>query len=184
MSENSQNRESSDGQSGGSDDNTIQNQCPICHNEITNRALTDSCLHEFCYQCLRQSSLHNNLCHHCWTLYSNIIHDIRSDTQFSRAPVSDPNDNPLALMSIVVNTRLVGLRDRLTVERQRLREEMRLLREQNSELDDNQRTRMQSLMRSLTLINETTNVLNDISQDLTSNTMIRGTGVLVNSGMT
>ncbi|XP_054160012.1 uncharacterized protein LOC128958221 [Oppia nitens] len=62
--------------------------CLICLKVMTNRSLTDTCLHQFCYECLRKwSSDGNCLCPVCRQNYKNIIHNIVSADQYDREPV-------------------------------------------------------------------------------------------------
>ena len=124
----------SNGQNPNPNDNTqsIANrsegsQCPVCQNPIANRALTDTCLHEFCFECLRQSSLRNNHCPHCQTQYANIIHNIQSNSQFQQTRVNDPDSDHMFIISVVIDA-IQGLQKRLCEERQRLIEEVTPMR--------------------------------------------------------
>ncbi len=92
---NSGSDESNDGKK---DDNykkqTEQNEdriCRICLNQINNRALTDTCLHQFCFECIRQWSRTRNECPFCRNVYHNITYNIRSETSFDQIPVQNPN---------------------------------------------------------------------------------------------
>jgi hypothetical protein len=58
-------------------------QCSVCLEDIKNRCVTNSCRHEFCFKCLKKWSKEKNYCPLCRTVYSQIIHNIRSDKEFN-----------------------------------------------------------------------------------------------------
>ncbi|XP_054159834.1 putative uncharacterized protein DDB_G0286901 [Oppia nitens] len=125
MSENNKNINSKDQPLDPSDDTTQPNhneniplQCPVCHNHIDNRSLTDTCLHEFCYNCLLEASHTNNRCPVCRQEYNNIIHNIQSENHFQQTPISHNNDRQV--MQFLMNARLNQMRYRLINDRQRL----------------------------------------------------------------
>lgn len=94
QSTNSGSDDSKDSKEDNNKKQTEQNEdgiCPICHNQITNRALTDTCLHQFCFECIRQWSRTRNECPFCRNVYHNITHNIRSETSFDQIPVRNPN---------------------------------------------------------------------------------------------
>ena len=148
-------------------------QCPVCQNTIVNRALTDTCLHEFCFECLRESSLHNNSCPHCRTQYSNIIHDIQSNSQFQQTRVNDPDRNCMFITAVVIVGRIQGLQTRLHEERRRLTEDVRQMRNRSTEnqkngisLSETEQTALNTMERSLRAIEDTIPLLGDISDEM------------------
>ena len=68
-------------------------ECPICMGLVEDRALTDSCLHEFCRKCIEKWSHNHNKCPICRRVYTSIIHNIISETEYNRIPVSKPSSN-------------------------------------------------------------------------------------------
>ena len=59
--------------------------CPICKGEVMDRALTDTCLHEFCLKCLKDwSEIPHNTCPVCRQTYRNIISNIKSNDVFDQ----------------------------------------------------------------------------------------------------
>ena len=148
-------------------------QCPVCQNTIANRALTDTCLHEFCFECLRESSLRNDRCPHCRTQYSHIIHNIVSETQFSQTPVNDGSGSHMSLLSIVISSRLNSLRERLAEERSRLTEDMQRMRNMStnekssfSRLSESEESALNTMQRSLSVVNDAIVILDDISDEV------------------
>jgi len=65
-----------------SNDNRIEQNCRICLNQITNRSLTDTCRHQFCFNCLRQWSKRHNKCPFYRRIYRNVLNNVRSETLF------------------------------------------------------------------------------------------------------
>ncbi len=81
----------SNGRSNGSrrgNDEVSSENCAICLENITNRSLTDPCLHAFCFDCICQWSRQSHKCPICRTRYCNIFHNIRSDENFELFRVS------------------------------------------------------------------------------------------------
>jgi len=68
--------------------------CPVCLYRIQQRAYTDSCLHEFCFPCIREWSLNHNQCPICRRRYTNILHNVRSSTEYDELAVAEPPDEP------------------------------------------------------------------------------------------
>ena len=179
----------SNGQNPNPNDSTEANtnqseglQCPVCQNPIANRALTDTCLHEFCFECLRQSSLHNNRCPHCRTQYSNIIHNIQSNSQFQQTRVNDPDSDHMFIMSVVIDARIQGLQTRLREEGRRLRSDLRQMRNRSTEnqkngiaVSETEQTALNTIERSLRAIEDTIAILGDIDDEVLSrNVTTRG----------
>ncbi|XP_054161630.1 E3 ubiquitin-protein ligase COP1-like [Oppia nitens] len=79
--------------------------CPICLVLVSNRSLTDTCLHEFCYECLHEWSANKNRCPVCRQIYHNIIHNIKSGNQYDSEVVPEVHINEMA--TVVRNIFLV-----------------------------------------------------------------------------
>lgn len=81
------------------DDITIPNEdgqpnCPICLNRVENRAYTDTCLHEFCHQCIVHWSEAHNHCPICRRVYIRIFFNIRGPHDYDEQQVNEPqNEN-------------------------------------------------------------------------------------------
>ncbi|XP_054160047.1 uncharacterized protein LOC128958255 [Oppia nitens] len=65
------------------------NSCPICLQPVSNRSLTDTCLHEFCYECIHEWSADHNRCPVCRLSYRNIIHNVVSANKYDCETVPD-----------------------------------------------------------------------------------------------
>jgi len=62
--------------------------CPICMNPVTDRALTDTCLHEFCVKCIKEwTDTQHNMCPVCRQKYTKIISNIESNEIFTEIDV-------------------------------------------------------------------------------------------------
>lgn len=66
--------------------------CPVCLSRVQERAYTDSCLHEFCYGCIHEWSRTHNKCPVCRTVYTRILHNIRSKDDYDMEAVDAPLD--------------------------------------------------------------------------------------------
>lgn len=89
--------ESNDGQKDNNkkpNDQKNYKTCTICWDEIRNRAQTDTCLHQFCFKCLRRWSRRHSLCPFCRRVFYNILFNIRSETSFDQMVVSLQALNP------------------------------------------------------------------------------------------
>lgn len=56
--------------------------CAICLEEFNNKSYTDSCLHEFCFLCLKEWSKIKPECPLCKQRFQTIIHNIRSHQEY------------------------------------------------------------------------------------------------------
>ncbi|CAG2115414.1 unnamed protein product [Medioppia subpectinata] len=72
---------------------TEAKSCPICLTQVSNRSLADTCLHEFCFDCLSEWSSTHNRCPVCRQPYRHIIHNIVSEEVFARTPVQHRNED-------------------------------------------------------------------------------------------
>uniref|UniRef100_A0A0A9YPP8 E3 ubiquitin-protein ligase Topors n=1 Tax=Lygus hesperus TaxID=30085 RepID=A0A0A9YPP8_LYGHE len=66
--------------------------CPICLGEITNKAVTDSCLHSFCFSCLSEWSKVKPECPLCKQKFSIIYHTIKSMGDYQEYRIDAPLD--------------------------------------------------------------------------------------------
>ena len=92
--------------------------CRICLEPITERSLTDTCLHAFCLTCLRQWADRHDVCPFCRRVFRNILANYVSNTDFRIIPVArrhHPNgQNPFnANPNPNEENRLLDILDRL-----------------------------------------------------------------------
>ena len=74
------------------DSNKVVKECPICLAVVSNRSLTDTCLHEYCFECLKEWSVNHNRCPVCRSIYRYIVFNILSEEVFERLPVEEQLD--------------------------------------------------------------------------------------------
>lgn len=67
--------------------------CPICLTVITDLAMTDSCRHEFCFNCIHLWSNYQDRCPLCRSNYSNLMYNLTNDGQFLLLPVEQRQSN-------------------------------------------------------------------------------------------
>lgn len=65
--------------------------CSVCLNIISDSAVAENCMHQFCRSCIVEWARRSNLCPVCRTSFSNIIANIRSDREFETIPVEQPS---------------------------------------------------------------------------------------------
>lgn len=59
-------------------------RCVICLGKLQNKSFTDSCLHQFCFQCLLQWSKVKPECPLCKQPFKSIIHNVRSNEEYDQ----------------------------------------------------------------------------------------------------
>ncbi len=131
------NRQSNDSNDGNEDKRSMSqskrssdaNKCPICLNFIINRSLTDTCFHEFCFNCINEWSLQHNRCPSCRQIYRNILFNIVSAEIFERMPVNASEDEGIddILYRIVLFIQLMAIRNRTIQERDTIVRELQVL---------------------------------------------------------
>lgn len=71
-----------------------QPNCSICLNRVENRSYTNTCLHEFCHQCIVHWSEAHNQCPICRRVYTKIFFNIRGPHDYDEQQVNQPqNEN-------------------------------------------------------------------------------------------
>lgn len=58
--------------------------CSICLGKLINTSFTDSCLHQFCFNCLLQWSKIKTECPLCKQTFKSIIHNVRSEEDYDQ----------------------------------------------------------------------------------------------------
>src|ERR1700712_915657 len=116
----------------GGQKSEIQNQCPICLEQISNKSRTDPCSHEFCLDCLRHWSNDHNFCPVCRQVFDRILHNFREDNTFDSIAV---NNRQSRVRSSLFVQRDV-LRENLTRVRSRVDQQMETLRQRLGQIDE------------------------------------------------
>ena len=111
----------------GSQNPDSENWCPICKTVSPNRALTDTCGHEFCFDCLKQWSNEHNSCPVCRQTYNKIITNIGPNGVFDEIPVRQPIERLFISLNQILHDlellfieRLQELKDSITSVEQSL----------------------------------------------------------------
>ena len=144
--------------------------CPVCLNPITNRSVLDTCLHEFCYECISSWSQQHNHCPTCRAPYHYVMHNIISDNQFEMLPVQpEPvqpltgvSDNPILRMFIFIQ--LAAMRQNLVTQRATLDHRISNLRNSLDEAVKNNNTEQKQLLRNELELAE--NQLNELNNNM------------------
>lgn len=58
--------------------------CSICLGKLVNTSFTDSCLHQFCFNCLLEWSKIKTECPLCKQTFKSIIHSVRSEEDYAQ----------------------------------------------------------------------------------------------------
>lgn len=64
--------------------------CPICLGDVDNAAFVDTCLHTFCFGCIRQWAAVRAACPLCRQHFGRILHTVRADDDYEEYAVSPP----------------------------------------------------------------------------------------------
>ena len=145
--------------------------CPICLNPITNRSVLDTCLHEFCYECISSWSQQHNHCPTCRTPYHYMMHNIISDNDFEMLPVHQPepvqvltgaSDNPMLRMFVFVQ--LAAMRQSLVIQSCSLNNRISNLRNSLDEAVKNKDTEQEQSLRNQ--LEQAENQLNEVNNNL------------------
>jgi len=70
--------------------------CPICLGAITNACAAETCLHRFCFGCLKAWTDKKNNCPLCKCDLSNILYDIKTDDDYKIYSIPIPEHPPVA----------------------------------------------------------------------------------------
>ena len=131
-------------------------KCAICLTTITEPALTDSCSHEFCFDCISQWSANHNRCPICRQTYSNIKYNIVSNESFDllaveERPEAEDEEIEAILHRMLLYLRLIGLRNRTQRRRDAMRTEMTTIEESVKKCDrkTNQKQRLNQKIEEL-----------------------------------
>ena len=134
--------------------------CPICLTAISNRALTDTCSHEFCFECISQWSTNHNRCPICRQTYTNIKYNIVSDQTFEQMVVAqqpeanDEEEIAAILRRMLLYLRVIGLRNRTQRRREQMFEDLNQLQESNVRATEEFRQQIQDMRQSLRQMDE------------------------------
>ena len=64
-------------------DDTPDDPCVVCLDEINNLSTTDVCNHRFCFECIKRWSEINNKCPFCKRQFTEVFHDFKEDNTHS-----------------------------------------------------------------------------------------------------
>lgn len=69
-------------------DTSPDSKCPICLDRFNNLSYLDTCLHRFCFTCIKEWSRNKAECPLCKQPFSSILHSVRSQEEFQKFPVA------------------------------------------------------------------------------------------------
>lgn len=64
--------------------------CPICLGDLDNAAHVDTCLHTFCFACIRQWAAVSAACPLCRQRFGCILHSVRADDDYQEYVLGPP----------------------------------------------------------------------------------------------
>ncbi|KAK7872257.1 hypothetical protein R5R35_012112 [Gryllus longicercus] len=95
--------------------------CAICLGKTENKSFTDSCLHQFCFNCLLKWSKVKAECPLCKQSFKSIIHNVRSNEEYEEYHVEVGREPPQYWQEVESNVVHFRYSTTLTPERQRER---------------------------------------------------------------
>lgn len=66
--------------------------CAICTGPVVQLTLTNSCLHQFCFDCIAQWTTITPECPLCRTVYQTVLCDIRTSAVYRELHIVDGNE--------------------------------------------------------------------------------------------
>ncbi|KAF4805344.1 E3 ubiquitin-protein ligase Topors-like protein [Turdus rufiventris] len=75
------------GSSGGQREPAAAGLCPICLGDLDNAAHVGTCLHTFCFGCIRQWAAVRAACPLCRQRFGRILHTVRADDDYEEYEV-------------------------------------------------------------------------------------------------
>lgn len=72
--------------------------CAICLGNCTNKCFSDSCMHQFCFQCLLEWSKIKAECPLCKQSFKSIIHNVKSNEEYDEHIVEVPRNDDVRLI--------------------------------------------------------------------------------------
>ncbi|XP_053859555.1 E3 ubiquitin-protein ligase Topors-like [Vidua macroura] len=76
--------------SGGQREAAAAGLCPICLGAVDNAAHVDTCLHTFCFACIRQWAAVRAACPLCRQRFGRILHTVRADDDYQEYVLGPP----------------------------------------------------------------------------------------------
>ncbi|XP_030760075.1 E3 ubiquitin-protein ligase Topors-like [Sitophilus oryzae] len=73
--------------------------CAICLGSCNNKCFSDSCMHQFCFQCLLEWSKIKAECPLCKQAFKSIIHNVKSNEEYDEHVVEAPRNEDLRLFT-------------------------------------------------------------------------------------
>ncbi|XP_054159971.1 uncharacterized protein LOC128958182 [Oppia nitens] len=148
--------------------------CPICLTQVSNRSLADTCLHEFCYECLHEWSTDHNRCPVCRQNYRNIIHNVVSADKYDSEPVPETvdeveNETIAALLrQMLLFLRVISARNHSIQQRDRAINDLNTINNEINDMADSKRQTTQRFnkLRAESIALETT--IEELDRDITA----------------
>ncbi|XP_069675057.1 E3 ubiquitin-protein ligase Topors-like isoform X2 [Periplaneta americana] len=75
--------------------------CAICLGKSQNKSFTDSCLHQFCFNCLLEWSKVKPECPLCKQSFKSIIHNVRSNEDYDQYHLRPASENPYPWVNMI-----------------------------------------------------------------------------------
>lgn len=75
--------------------------CAICLGKSQNKSFTDSCLHQFCFNCLLEWSKVKPECPLCKQSFKSIIHNVRSNEDYDQYHLHPAAENPYPWINMI-----------------------------------------------------------------------------------
>ncbi|XP_021936963.1 E3 ubiquitin-protein ligase Topors-like isoform X2 [Zootermopsis nevadensis] len=75
--------------------------CAICLGKSRNKCFTDSCLHQFCFNCLLEWSKVKPECPLCKQSFKSIIHNVRSNEDYDQYHLHPAAENPYPWVNMI-----------------------------------------------------------------------------------
>ncbi|XP_023706185.1 E3 ubiquitin-protein ligase Topors isoform X2 [Cryptotermes secundus] len=75
--------------------------CAICLGKSQNKSFTDSCLHQFCFNCLLEWSKVKPECPLCKQSFKSIIHNVRSNEDYDQYHLHPASENPYPWLNMI-----------------------------------------------------------------------------------
>lgn len=72
--------------------------CAICLGSCTNKCFSDSCMHQFCFQCLLEWSRIKAECPLCKQPFKSIIHNVKSNEEYDEHVVETPRNEEVRIL--------------------------------------------------------------------------------------
>ena len=157
-------------QRGGRSDANEGKTCCICLSDVKNRAITDTCRHEFCFDCIRVWSNDHNRCPICRQTYQNIRYNIVSDQiyqelEVAQQPDDDDQEIEALLQRMLLYLQVISLRNRAQRQRDQINHELDQIKQKKQKNCSNRVFRAE-VRKLRTEVRELDNEINQLNRVL------------------